>query len=94
MLGCVISLFASILPFIVIDLGIVQKIILIVADVALCSFFKNNGCIVAIITLILWVWGLVCALQDPSSPLSIVYYIFFAAFILFSLFSNNTKRYF
>ena len=91
MIGCVISLIVSIMPFLVIDLSVIWKIVLIAIDVVLCTVFKNNGCIVAIITLALWIWGLVCALHDPFSPLSIIYYIFFAVFILYSLFTN-TKR--
>lgn len=91
MIGCIISLVASIMPFIVIDLGIVWKIILIVVDIALCAVFQNNGCIVAIITFALWIWGLVCAIQVPSSPLSIAYYIVFAMFVLYSLFANTRR---
>jgi hypothetical protein len=83
----------TLMPYFVIDISLTWKFILIIANLIFCLFFGHFGCLVAIETFAIWTWGLVCAIRNPSSILSIIYFVLYLLFILYSLFANNQKRY-
>lgn len=84
-IGCLVYLFATSLPFIVIDIPVLAKLAWIVFGIIVYRTFRIS-CINSLFTIGEWVWGFICALKAPTEILSIIYFVVFALFVIFYLF--------